>query len=60
MKIKSEIIADWLERCEGEARNLTDWERNFLESVQEQFDRSGHLSEKQIEILERIYCERVP
>lgn len=60
MKVKSEIIADWLECCENKARNLTHWERSFLESVQDQFDRSGHLSEKQVEILERIYTEKVP
>ncbi len=31
-----------------------------MESITEQFDNSGSLSEKQEEILERIYTEKVP
>lgn len=34
---------------------VTDWERNFIESISEQFDNRGDLSDKQVEILERIY-----
>jgi hypothetical protein len=48
-----------LSACEDEARGLTDWERNFIESLREQFTNRGDLSERQTEILERIYCEKV-
>ena len=37
---------------------LTDWEMDFLISVEEQFNEKGCLSEKQEEVLERIYKER--
>ena len=38
----------------------TEWEYDFMESITEQFDSRGILTEKQQEILERIYkkaCE---
>lgn len=34
---------------------LTTWEKNFVESVSNQFDDKGNLSDKQCEVLERIY-----
>lgn len=37
---------------------LTRWEREFIESVSDQFGRRGSLSEKQVETLRKIY-ERV-
>ena len=38
--------------------SLTLWEETFLESVEKQFYKFGDISEKQEEILERIYRER--
>ena len=38
----------------------TEWEYDFMESITEQFDSRGTLTEKQQEILEKIYkkaCE---
>ena len=34
---------------------LTPWEEEFINSIYEQFDEKGDLSNKQCEILERIY-----
>jgi hypothetical protein len=34
---------------------LNDWEAEFYDSVKEQFENRGKLSEKQIAVLERIY-----
>ena len=34
---------------------LTQWEIDFIESIHEQFLHKGELSNKQCEILERIY-----
>ena len=59
MKYSHEIIEDWIIRVIGEGLNLSQWEKDFVDSIQDQFDRSGHLSEKQIDILERIYTEKV-
>lgn len=36
-------------------RRLTPWEREFLESVQEQWEDRQWLSERQGEVLERIW-----
>jgi len=38
--------------------DLTDWEQRFVESVEGQFQRKGDLTEKQEELLEKIYREK--
>lgn len=53
-------IEGWLDAVISEARNLTKWEEDFITSVYDQWERSGFLSERQLEILERIYTEKVP
>jgi hypothetical protein len=55
-----EVIADWLDQLAGSRAQsrMTKWEWEFVESVAEQFDIYGSLSERQEEILERIYAER--
>jgi hypothetical protein len=55
-----DTIGLWIEAVNTEGRNLTAWERSFMASIADQFDRTGSLSERQIEILERIYAERTP
>jgi hypothetical protein len=46
-----------LDHCADFEERMTEWERNFLESITEQFEQRGSLSEKQIEVVERIYCK---
>ena len=46
-----EMIDDCMER---ESR-LSEWEANFLESIENQLAKKGDLSDKQKEILERIW-----
>ena len=53
-------LAEWIDRVNTEGVNLSAWERSFMESITDQFERSGRLSEKQAEILERIYAEKTP
>ena len=53
-------IASWIEVVNTEGRNLSSWEKGFMESITDQFERSGSLSERQTEILERIYAEKTP
>jgi len=43
-----------------EGRGLTKWEEDFVESVNDQMDRMGSCSPKQLEILERIYAAKTP
>lgn len=38
--------------------DLTDWEQNFLESIEKQSDNGKWLSDRVIEIVERIYKEK--
>lgn len=35
--------------------DLTSWKLDFISSLDEQFEKKGNLSQKQCEILERIY-----
>ena len=61
MQYSQDVLRDWIDRCLNEGRNLSNWEENeFLPNVDDQIDRSGYLSPRQIEILERIYTEKVP
>ncbi len=52
-----EILRDWVEACNA-SKKLTDWERSFIDSVGDYLHHRGTLSEKQTEILERIYTEK--
>ena len=53
-----EIIKHFLRELELPAKELTKWERDFIDSISDQFDRRGSLSDKQFEILENIYAEK--
>lgn len=55
MKYSPEVIRDWFKQLEAPSKELSDWEKQFVESVSDQFTRSGSLSDRQIEILEKIY-----
>ena len=53
-----EILKDWLFQAMYKSTDLTDWERNFLVSIDKQYRKTGKLSKKQQDILERIYAEK--
>ena len=55
-----EVIQDWIDLVNEEGRDLTKWELDFMKSITEFFKRTGFLSDKQIEILERIYTDKTP
>lgn len=49
----------WIDTIVNEASDkLSDWETNFIESIDAQLRLKGSLSPRQIEILERIYAEK--
>lgn len=48
------MVAD----CEKRESKLTDWERSFIDSLNQQMAKGRALSEKQAETLDRIW-ERV-
>lgn len=61
MKQKPEVIAHWINTVNTEAlHKLTKWELDFMESITEQFEKRNSISDKQEEILERIYAEKTP
>jgi hypothetical protein len=56
----SQVIENWITTVNEEGRNLTKWELDFMDSISEQFATKQWLSDKQEEILERIYSEKTP
>lgn len=54
------IAVEWLETVEAQGVNLSKWETSFIESLRDQVNRGGTLSQKQIDLIERIYTERTP
>jgi hypothetical protein len=58
MKHSSETIARWITAVKEESRNLTKWEEDFITSLDYQMEGYGRISDRQEEILERIYAEK--
>lgn len=52
----SAMITRMLKALETPSRNLTEWEEDFLASVQTRFDRQRTLTDPQFEKLEQIYA----
>lgn len=57
----------WIDSINDKGVNLTHWEHEFMNSIYERVDRWNTtsktqtvISDKQAEIVERIYTERVP
>jgi hypothetical protein len=55
-----QVIEYWITTINEEGRNLTKWELDFMESITDQFSVKNFISDKQEEILERIYAEKTP
>lgn len=55
-----EVIREWIELVNTEGRNLSKWEQDFMDSIIEQSEERGSISDRQEEILERIYSEKTP
>lgn len=52
------IYADWAEYILCHGKDITPWEQNFTKDIQRQLSSGRGLSERQAEILERIYAEK--
>jgi hypothetical protein len=50
----------WIEAILTDGVNLSTWETDFVESIEIQRKSGRQLSDKQAEILERIYAEKTP
>lgn len=57
--LTQETYQSWIDAIIAEASDeLSDWESEFVESVNTYLARKGTLTEKQAKILERIYAEK--
>lgn len=48
-------IEDLISDCEARADKLSEWEANFIQSVREQFDKRGSLTDRQYAKLSDIW-----
>lgn len=53
-----EVYKSWVSAIEDVSEELNDWELNFIESISDKLDRRSNLTERQAEVLERIYAEK--
>lgn len=58
MTQEPKVILSWIINVNEDGVNLTKWELSFMESITDQFNRKNWISDKQEEILERIYVEK--
>ncbi len=58
MTQSKEVIQHWIDELGEVMHRLSKWEAYFVESLAEQFDERHSLSDRQEEILERIYAEK--
>jgi hypothetical protein len=56
----NDTLEGYLEQIQIHGLNLTTWEEDFVESVAAQVKAGHPVSERQAEIIERIYAERTP
>ena len=58
----SKDIEGWIEAVQEEIdarrEKFTPWELTFISSISEQFDRTGYLTQAQVETLERVYANK--
>lgn len=60
MTNEPEVIKQWIDHINNEGHALSKWELDFMESITDQFERRQSVSDKQEEILERIYTDKTP
>lgn len=53
-----QTLQQWISLIQDTGKGLSKWEEDFVSSVAEQLETRKSLSERQIEILERIYTEK--
>ena len=53
-----EVYQSWINQLMEVSEELTQWETNFVENISDRLDRGSNLTERQAEILEKIYVEK--
>jgi len=54
------LVTHMITTVNDEGNNLTEWELGFMESITAQFETKNWISDRQREILERIYAQKTP
>lgn len=60
MKYTKEQLKRFVSELQEAGLELSKWEEGFLESVADKLSKNWTLSERQIEILERLYADKTP
>lgn len=60
MKYTKEQLARFVSELKESDLELSKWEESFLDSVGGKLSKGWTLSDRQIEILERLYAEKTP
>ena len=60
MPYPKQVFQEWVDKIQEQGRGLTKWEEDFVESIADRLSSGQSLSERQEEILERIYAEKTP
>lgn len=53
-----QVLKQWVADLRDVEGSLTEWESSFLDSITTQMEKWGNLTDRQQEVLERIYAER--
>ena len=64
MSEKYQLYKSWIDIIKTDGINVSKWESDFVDSIDNQLESRKHrdepLSERQAEILERIYADKTP
>lgn len=60
MKHPKEVIQRWISTIQKDGRGLTPWENTFIADVARQAAGHGKFSDRQVELIERIYSDKTP
>lgn len=59
MNYDEKTLREWIEAIKDETQDkLSSWELDFIDSIERQLNHYSKLSDRQIEILEKIYAEK--
>lgn len=54
---RDQQISQMLDCCQDYVNQLSKWEKDFIVSIQDQFDSQGDLTQPQVDVLEKIYVK---
>lgn len=55
MAVDYSEVLEQIGDCENRSEKLSDWELQFIDSISQQLSKTGSLSSKQLETLDKIW-----